>query len=84
MHEQTQITLEQEDKIEEYIRKFDERLREVILEFLDLGQTLKYNRIAKRMDIYYPGITKEELYEHSSDVIDTVLRRYDEFHEKKR
>ena len=77
VQEQSQLTLQLDDKITENEKEFNRRVIETALEFIDRNQELKYDRLAKRLDIYYPGITKYELYEYSSEILDKVIRNYE-------
>ena len=56
---------------------FNERLQNACIEILETGQELKYEGLARRMYLHYPGITRHEIFEYSRDVVDRVLKNYE-------
>ena len=78
IHYSAIVNLESPSMEVEMIAELNVRIREAYDQLYSTGEKITYGRLANRLDMHYPGITKQELAEHNSELLNQIIKEYDQ------
>ena len=71
----------QNSQEEDLIAELNVRIRDACNELYQNSRKITYKALEYRLQLYYPGITRDELQKYNSDLLNQIIKEYDEAEE---